>query len=358
MQKIKLRTKIESMIIIFFVMMISVITVKSLTRTMTDSMDNVDTFIRNSNGKYWEVTGSNIQAAINDLEMNVLYESRGAPHGTVWLPGNMTITTSSTIRIKPHVTLDMGGCVLKPNGNFEVVNLTWGSIIQNGCINVSGVSNFNKDCIGLYGWNVINCRNHPPKILDMNLISAGQRGDGILFYTGGSEYYNYIQYVDVHNIKLSGLRIGVHINHTRAGSDSAFINANIFTDIFGYDCKYFIYLYEVDFEAAGNIFHNAQCYCTANTECIIWNNGAGNIFDNIIAYNWDNASGTRTSYNFSVRGPGSNNKAAHQCYLSFIGGGDDIAIGAWEPWTPANRYTILNLEDSSLTIGRVYQLAG
>lgn len=249
----------------------------------------------------------------------------------------------------------MSGCVLKPNGNFDVVNLKWGSVLQNGVINVSGVSNYNKACVGIYGWDMINCRNHPPKIIDMNLISAGQRRDGILFYTGGAEYTNYIQYVDVHNIKLSGLRIGININHTRADSDSAFINANTFTDIFGYDCKYFIYLYAVDFEASGNIFSNVQCYCTANTESIIWNNGEGNIYDHIIAYNWNNASGTKTSYNFLVNGPGSPNQAANQCYLSFIGGGD-IAIGAWEPWTPANKYTLLNLEDSTLTIGHVYQL--
>jgi len=355
-QKIQLRTKIQAGIIIFFLLILVGISVESLMRTITDTTDNVDTFIRNSNGKYWNATASNIQAAINDLEMNVLYESRGAPHGTVWLPGNMTIITSSTISIKPHVTLDMGGCVIKPNGNFDVVTLKWGSVIQNGCINVSGLSDFNKCCIGLYGWEEINCRNHPPKILDMNLISAGQRGDGILFYTGGSEWSNYIQYVDVHNIKVSGLNIGIHINHTRADSDQAFINANTFTDIFGYDCKYFIFLYAVDFEAAGNIFHNVQCYCTSNTECIIWNNGAGNMYDNIIAYNWDNANGTRTSYNFSVDSPGGPHHAAQQCYLSFIGGGEDIAIGAWAPWTPANKYTILNLEDSTLTIGKVYQL--
>lgn len=68
--------------IIFFLLILVGISVESLTRTLTDSSDTMDRFIRNSNGKYWDVTASNIQVAINDLEMNILYESQG--RGSAW----------------------------------------------------------------------------------------------------------------------------------------------------------------------------------------------------------------------------------------------------------------------------------
>ena len=109
-------------------------------------------------------------------------------------------------------------------------------------------------------------------------------------------------------------------------------------------------------EAAGNIFHNLECICTSDTECVIWNNGNGNIYDHVIAFNWDNNSGTRTSYNFSETAPNDTYGAGHQCYLQYWGGGDDIAVDAYVHWTVnANRWTFLNLENSTLLIGNVVE---
>ena len=55
-------------------------------RTITNTGDNIDTFIRNSKGNYWTATGANIQTAIYDCANT---------SNTVWLPaGTITITAS------------------------------------------------------------------------------------------------------------------------------------------------------------------------------------------------------------------------------------------------------------------------
>jgi len=99
MNKMRLRTKFEIIGALFFIVLLIAISVSSLTRTITDSMDTSYTCIRNSNGKYWEPTGANIQIAINDL---------GSSGGTVWLPEG-TLSVTSTINLNNNVALIGGG---------------------------------------------------------------------------------------------------------------------------------------------------------------------------------------------------------------------------------------------------------
>lgn len=67
MKVMKVRTKIELIISLGVIILVSIIGVASVTRIITDSNDNVATFIRNSNGNIWEVNEINLQAAIDDL---------------------------------------------------------------------------------------------------------------------------------------------------------------------------------------------------------------------------------------------------------------------------------------------------
>ena len=199
-------------------------------------------------------------------------------------------------------------------------------------------------------------RDHVPKIHDMELVSDGLRGTGIYLHTWGSEYWQNIVFGEFHNIKLTKLEYGIYINQT-VWSNGAYINGNTFSNIAGFGCKYFITVREDYAEASGNVFYNLQFYCTSDTEYIIWNNGHGNVYNTVLTYDWDNNSGTRTAYNFSMNVPDDSHYAAHQCFLSFIGGGNDIAIGEWDLWGyDANAYTILDLENSELTLGVVNQL--
>jgi len=70
--------KLEIALGIVVILILSSVGIWGVTRTITDTSDTIDTYIRNSNGKYWEATGANIQLAINDLNFSM--------GGTVWLP--------------------------------------------------------------------------------------------------------------------------------------------------------------------------------------------------------------------------------------------------------------------------------
>lgn len=84
MHRIRFRTKVEIFGAVLFITLLVAVSAASVTRTITDSSDNLYTFIRNSNGNYWDATGANLQSAIDDLTSG----------GTVWLPsGTLAITT-------------------------------------------------------------------------------------------------------------------------------------------------------------------------------------------------------------------------------------------------------------------------
>ena len=76
----RFRTKIETIFAVFIMISLLALSVPAPTRTISDTGDDVTTFIRNSNGNYWTATAANLQTAIDDL-------SNG---GTIWLPGNTT----------------------------------------------------------------------------------------------------------------------------------------------------------------------------------------------------------------------------------------------------------------------------
>jgi len=78
--------KLEITLGIVFILILSSVGVWGVTRTITDTSDTIDTYIKNSNGKYWEASFDNIQLAINDLNT-----THGG--GTVWLPAYDYVAT-------------------------------------------------------------------------------------------------------------------------------------------------------------------------------------------------------------------------------------------------------------------------
>lgn len=355
------RTKIKAALIALFFILIAVPLALSVTRTISDSHDDIATFIVNSKGNYWEANGSNIQAAINDLELKKpRFGGWGGVHGYVWLPTNTTLITNGTIVIEEHTTLDMEGSTIVPSGNFDVFELKIGAQLRNGIVNISSVTNYNSAVVTfekVYFYH----GDHLTKVYNMELISDGLRGKGIYLYTNGTSgsLYQQVTHGSFYNIKTRKFEYGITLNHTKR-SDMSYLNGNIFKNIYGYGDKYFITLHEDDqCEVAGNYFQNVQCNCTSDTEYVIWNNGVGNVFDNVVAHNWDNNGGTRVAYNFSdiidCDAPGSyDHYGADECYLSFRGGGDDIEVLPWERYGyNQNVYTFLNLETGNLTIGVV-----
>ncbi len=349
MHNLKFKTKIEIITIILLIIILTTFSVSSVTRTITDTHDDFDTFIRNSNGNYWAATGDNIQIAIDDFGISApIYGGYGGSHGTVWLSGNTTLTITSTITVNDHVTLEMDGCEIKPSGNFDVFLLNEGAKVRNGIVDVSDIADFSSAVIRFNSADKLETIDHNAIVENMRLESALQRGTAIYLDTSGATG-QIIAFVHVNNIQMGNFEYGIYIDHTSTGD--SYVNGNMFTNIEIVNTKYCMRVYESIAEASGNYFENIKCYCSGITEYIIWNNGHGNQFDNIQAFNWNNNSGTRIAYVFTEGFSGDWSGPAHCCYLNFRGGGNDIAFPIWHQWN--NAYTIFNLENGELITGKV-----
>jgi len=344
MSKLALRTKVETVILMLLLISIATATVMSVTRTISDSHDDIKTFIVNSNGNYWEAIGENIQVAVDDIgDLEVPYGGWGGVGATVWLPGGKIFNISSTITLNRHITLDMGGSVIRPTGNFDVIDMKAGSGIKNGCINVSAVGDFDHGCIVPYASDYIDMRQHILIVQNMDLISSNQRGAGIKLYApSGIAQGQAIVFCRFSNIYTQNFEYGILIkNEVIPTGRGAFLNGNIFTDLTGYGDKYYIWIErntedtEPHCANGGNYFENIQFWCTTNTQRIIRNDGYGNIFTNVMVYDWDDASGD-TSYEFT--------SDSRQCYLAFRGGSDDLVNNGHRS------NTILDLETGELDI--------
>ncbi len=347
MYKLNFKIKIITFLLtISFI--ITVYSVNSVTRTITNTHDDIDTFIRNSNGNYWLATGDNIQVAIDDLEISApSNHGYGGRHGYVWLPGNSTITISATIDIDQFVTLDMQGCEIQPSSNFNIFRLYRGSQIRNGCIDVSDVANFDSAAILFHAPDQIGIWDTPPVVTNMRLSSNAGRGKAIYLNNSGSTSHSYISCVWAYNIKIEGFQYGIYLNRSGTSSNNVYINGNVFTDIVITNCTYPIRFYSSlgsGTHCTGNMLENIMVYCNQSTEYVMYNDATATQADKIYVIDWDNNSGTRTSFNFIE---------SNWCYLCFSGGGDDLSFPTWSRF--GESHCILDLEKSTLKIGKVME---
>lgn len=98
-------------------------------RIISGSQDTKVTLIRNSKGNYWQATGTNLQAAIDDL---------GSDGGTVWVGSDVTLDSSIRLNYS-HVTLDFEGHKVTLNGNIsfiEILGGVWYSNVRNAEVDV------------------------------------------------------------------------------------------------------------------------------------------------------------------------------------------------------------------------------
>jgi hypothetical protein len=342
MKILSVRTKIELSVVIVFLLILGAFSVMSLTRTISDTHDDMDTFIRNSKGNCWSATASNIQTAINDLGITVPTDRYAGARGTVWLPGNTTITLTSTIEVLDYVTLDMGGCCLQPTGNFDVLRLHRGAMVKNGVIDVSDVGTFSHSAICFLATDGIGMYNHNAYVENMKLFSESQRGIGVYLNTSGTAN-QHISFVFTNNIIINDFQYGIYINHATTGGDN-YINGNVFTNIFINHPKYGIKVSQIISEASANTFENIHINCSSATEYILNSNGKYTLYDKIFAFNWDNNSGTRDSYILGSK--------SDCTYLCFNGEGkNDLNLSTWNAGN--NSYCIFDLSSSHLYIGRV-----
>jgi len=299
------RTKAEVIVIAGFLIALSALSAVSVTRTITDTSDDIETFIRNSNGKYWAATDANIQLALDDIGTD--------NKGEVILPGNTAIEISTTITIPRNVTLDLQSCVLKATADINVIRMMPSSTIKNGQIDITYAS-FSKAAIYLNGDDGFifyndwygSSRMHT-NILNMNIISASQNGYGLHFYIPNSEGSHSVGWVNVEDYSSCYTNKSIFLDNKYSGSgDGGWINGNTFSNLQGMDDGWFIYLDgqmqdgtgEVKTATSGNIFNNVMFQPNDHAIGVLYIEGWGNVFTNVMIWDWDG--GKDPSSNCSV----------------------------------------------------------
>lgn len=228
---IRLRTKIEVTIALLMIIGLAAVTAVSVTRTITDSGDNFNTFIRNSKGHYWDCTGDNIQTAINDL---------GTDGGSVVVGGPVTLTTA--IKPKSYVQIDFQGNFVTLGGDISFVNVTACLYATVRNANVKLTEYHTASIIHLYippggTWSDriryntfenINILHHPSHWID----GVGWREHnytGIYFELHSAN----MLYNTFSNIRMEGVKNGILLeNNATSGYGNAMHFENIYIDGF------------------------------------------------------------------------------------------------------------------------------
>ena len=222
MNKLRLRTKIETILVTFLLLSIAAATVLSLTRTISDTHDDMDTFIRNSKGNYWEATGDNIQIAIDDLS-----STNG---GTVWVGSDVTLY--STIYMNDKVQLDFQNNKVTLGNNIEFVIFTecqWASV-KNAYVTPS--TYHTKSIIVVYcdpssGWDE-HCRHNTVeniRIVESSAYTRQHNWTGIHLKMDGDSDIALNTFRDV---SMYGCRNGILLESNHNG---AWANGNYFENI-------------------------------------------------------------------------------------------------------------------------------
>lgn len=290
MKAIKLRTKIEAAMAIIFVIILAVAGVASITRIISDSSDNSYTFIRNSNGNFWEPLGSNIQLAIDDLNDG----------GSVWVGSDVEL--SSPIEPKDHVIIDFEEheVTFSSDISFVIMQSCQYATVRNARLKLT--SEHSASIIKLYiasgsGWadrvryNTVediyieNTGTWTPGVgwTDHNYVGIHLQNDG-----GSNFLFNTFR-----NIVMEGAGIGIYLEHS---TSSGYGNGNYFENIYIDQFETMI-LFDVD--ASANFGFNQNVFTNIKGQSATFSNYGvkdisfnGNHFDHCLVWDWNVAAGT------------------------------------------------------------------
>lgn len=336
---LSLRTKAEAILVASFLICLSVISVMSVTRTITDSSDTVYTYITNSNGNFYEATAANIPIALENV--NTTNDNGDEDGGWVLLP-NATFLVDNTVHVPINVSLYMGGATFVPTADIRVVQPHAGSEIHNGIIDlepyIQAGNDFTKSCIyvnttfsDFSGNRLISILTSRLKITDMTLNSTRNGyttyGYGIRYhcpkmYDLGYTTSNVVcaisgSYVD--SITTRYFNRAIFINNSHAGDSSSGvgggeINGNFFSRIYDRGSKYVVYIDNRLKEGTdeqddtitasqtsteGNHFIGIDAQARFGAVNAIYCEGWANQFENINIFDWATYGNSSYALNFT-----------------------------------------------------------
>jgi hypothetical protein len=223
MHKIKLRTKIEAVFLVSLLVVLSTAGVLAVTRTISDTQDNVYSLIRNTNGNIWDVSQANLQAAINDLNN---------ASGMVWVGSDFS--ASDTTIVHNNITVDLWNHKITYSGTGHCVQLRRGSRIENGCIDVSGITmNNDKAAIYVDGSDRINMKDSQVQATGashMTLIgnAVSQSGTGVFLNSNSTTMVQEVNLTSWDDITTSFFYYAYRLEAWGEGNPGVFVNSNTF----------------------------------------------------------------------------------------------------------------------------------
>jgi len=315
MKKITLRTKIEATLAILLLVSIVAASVVSLTRTISDSHDDFDTFIKNSKGNYWECTGENVQVAIWDLN--------STDGGTVWVGDDVTL--SSPLRLRNNVILDFekNQVTLDSDIEFIIVTACQYATVEN--VKILPTATHTESIIKLYippggGWSDKARYNTFENIQITNTgywipnVGFGEHNyTGIELHIAGGSNFLCNTFRD---IQMAGVGTGILFNQTWT---SGWANGNYFENIWIDQYVTAIRFKRnpsATFNFNQNVFTHIKAQSAVFTEYGVRDIcGNGNRFDHILMWDWyaPHNSGTAV-YEYSISSASNTYINAHAWY--------------------------------------------
>ena len=295
MKKLRLRTKIETILVSFLLLSIAAATVISVTRIISDTHDDIDTFIRNTNGNYWDVSEANLQQALWDLN-----NSNG---GTVWVGGDLTLT--SPIRMGnnqkdsyENVILDFLGNTVTMGADVDFLYMQSCRYCQVKNVYINLIDNYASDILHLHvaaGGNQNRIR--------FNLfenIHVNEHGSTGLYYNGihidGDGTAN-VAMNTFRKITFELSRAGIYIDW----DSTSYVNGNVFSDIFVPGAYVTVEFERNSGNVAQNYFEHVYGDADSNTYYGFANiSNEDNQFYNCFIWDWNGRNPNASPYDWIV----------------------------------------------------------
>lgn len=179
-------------------------------RNITNTSDNLTTFIRNSNGNYWPANGSNIQLAIDDL---------GSSGGTIILPSGTFFITEQSTNTGCGICLT-NNTILEGQGTSTIIKLNdsvYPSTFSRGIVLIGRTR-------GIGGWYSIENVTIRNLMLDGNKQNNVPVSDDEKFYSLGINI-NVMKNVNIENVFVTNcISGGIYLESTKNTNSNINLN--------------------------------------------------------------------------------------------------------------------------------------
>lgn len=271
--------------------------------------ENVNVFEYSPDGSTWkQVQGGAGASAISTSPLDYSADKTGvndslaafnsalATGKYVFVPDGIYKVTGTIVVPRKATLIMSANAVIKPSGNFNVIQLKPECRVIGGKIDTSGVASFTSACLYATGQDTFQPYQQLTIVKDMNFLgkehesdasptSTSWTGKGIHFYSGNSSntaFGNgaYIAYIQVSNINITNFYRGIYLEREKTPiNGNPWITSCTFDQIGMMNCMRSIDITTNDsFYNGGHLFTNLQLQANSYCERYVYADGSNNIF--------------------------------------------------------------------------------